>query len=105
MVMDLDVASRDRQRLLQLARSGFALVIGSKEKMNEAALFLGTLGYRTCSEDAFCDVHASDLFRAAWNRDFLRAALSMAMQVPHGTLCIFGHDSDPVYLLRRSMTP
>lgn len=95
MLRDLGVARNRRQEFLRLARSGFALVIASKEEISETIRFLSTLGYRRCS----C-VTVSDLFHAAWGAESLRRAVDMAIKVPNNTLCIFGHDGDPAYLLR-----
>lgn len=97
---DLHATLARRRELLQLARSGFSLLIATKSALGSEEDFLGGLGYWRAGVSVLGMGGAHDPLRAAWNRRPLAAAVEVALTLPCQAVCIFGHDGDPIYLLR-----
>jgi hypothetical protein len=99
-VDDLDAASARRQELLQVAGAGFALLIGTKDDLDREVEFFREMGYAPAGASKVGSNGAHDPLSAAWNRQSLAVAIQTAWTNQCRTVCIFGHDGDPVYLLR-----
>lgn len=105
LMSDLHATLAHRRALLQLARSGFGLLIGTKSDLGGEEEFLSRLGYSRAGASILGMGGAHDPIRAAWNRQPLAAAVELALTSPQQTVCIFGHDGDPAYLLRLKRDP
>ena len=98
MISDLDAIIARQRDFLQLACAGFGLLIGSKETVGAVGSYLRGLGYVKVGTSRL-NGGPHDPLMAAWNRRSLKAAVQLAFASPSRTVCIFGHDGDPAYLL------
>jgi hypothetical protein len=100
MTTDLGMALARQPDLLKLARAGFRLLIGSRDDDSSEEDFLCRIGYSRAGASMLDGKGVHDPLSAAWNRRSLEEAVQLALAWPCRTVCIFGHDGDPVYLLR-----
>ena len=89
----------ERAILERAAQSGFRLVIGTRGGRQELTECFERVGYRVSGEGIYGTGDRHDPLRPASNAGALEQTVAIASRLCRNTLCLFGHDADPVYLL------
>jgi hypothetical protein len=99
-VTDLTEAIRKRPVLERAMQAGFEVVFGIRMTIPALQAQFVAWGYRELGRGRFGAEDEHDPSTVPWNatkEDFASAVEQAALHAT--TLCIFGHDADPVYLL------
>lgn len=85
--------------LKKFANAGFELAVGVNVKLDSAIQHFGTLGYKESGRTHLGSGSEHDPLSATWNKDGLKSAVSIALELSPDLICISAHDADPMYLL------
>jgi hypothetical protein len=97
-VTDLTEAIRQRPAVAKAMQVGFEVVFGVGMSIPDLEAQFAAWGYRELGRGRFGTGDDYDPTEASWSPEaFARAVEQAALHAT--TLCIFGHDWDPVYLL------
>ncbi len=96
-----EVMSR-MQMILPLVSSGFRVLIALSEPRQSLQRHIIGLGFQDAGESTLDADSEHNPLKASWNQKELITAVNTAFARPVQSVCLFGHDGDPLYVLTKS---